>query len=104
MLTIFNVYKYRICIADFVLSSSAASLISLADYTSAFADMILLSPNLRSFAALDNDSCSSLLNWMSLIKIYYIYDRLYSYIYAPLFNVLVDLFLDIVRDLLSFFK
>lgn len=55
--------------AAFELSSSAAKRISLADSTSAFAEIILLSANLRSFAALDNDSCKSLLSWMSLMKI-----------------------------------
>jgi hypothetical protein len=73
LLTIFNVYKYLICIADLVFSSSAASLINFADYTSARAEIILLSANLRSFAALDKDSCNSLLNWISFMKIYYIY-------------------------------
>lgn len=48
--------------AALVLSSSAASLINLADSTSALAEMILLSANLLSFAALDSESCSSLLS------------------------------------------
>lgn len=65
--TVFKVYKYLICIAAFELSSSAACLISFADYTSALAEMILLSASLLSLAALDNDSCRSLLSWISLI-------------------------------------
>lgn len=69
MLTIFNVYRYLICIADFVFSSSAAIRINFADYTSAFADIILLSANLRYLAALDKDACNSELNWMSLMNI-----------------------------------
>lgn len=40
--TVFKVYKYLICMAALELSSSAACLMSLADYTSAFAEMILL--------------------------------------------------------------
>ncbi len=67
--TCFKVSRYRICIAALVLSSSAASLISLADYTSALAEMILLSANLLSLAALDSDSWSSLLSWMSFMNI-----------------------------------
>jgi hypothetical protein len=45
-----------------VLSSSAAILISLADSTSARAEMILLSASLRSLAALESESCRSLLS------------------------------------------
>jgi hypothetical protein len=60
--TVFNVYKYRICIAAFEFSYYAASFISLADYTSALAEIILLSANLLSFAALDKDYCKSLLS------------------------------------------
>ncbi len=48
--------------AALVLSSSAASLINFADSTSALAEMILLSASLLSFAALDSESCSSLLS------------------------------------------
>ena len=59
--------------AALVLSSSAASLINLADSTSALAEMILLSANLLSFAALDSESCNSLLSWISLMKISSIY-------------------------------
>ena len=54
--TIFKVYRNLICIADLVLSSSAAFLINLADSTSARAEIILLSANLLSLAALDNES------------------------------------------------
>lgn len=60
--TCFRVYRYRICMAAFEFSSSAAILISLADSTSAFAEMILLSANLRSLAALESESCRSLLS------------------------------------------
>ena len=60
--TVFKVYKYLICIAAFEFSYSAACLISFADSTSAFADIILLSASLRYFAALESDSCKSLLN------------------------------------------
>lgn len=67
--TCFKVSRYLICIAALVLSSSAASLISLADSTSARAEMILLSANLLSFAALESESWSSLLSWMSFMKI-----------------------------------
>jgi len=56
--------------ADFEFSYSAACLINLADSTSAFAEMILLSANLLSFAALERESCKSLLNWISLMNIY----------------------------------
>lgn len=65
--TVFNVSKYLICIAAFEFSSSAACLISFADSTSALADMILLSARRLSLAALESDSCKSLLNWMSLM-------------------------------------
>jgi hypothetical protein len=68
--TVLRVYKYLICIAAFEFSYYAACLISLADYTSALAEMILLYANLLSLAALDNESCKSLLSWMSLMKIY----------------------------------
>lgn len=54
--TCLSVSKYLICIAAFVLSSSAAILINLADSTSALAEMILLSANLRSLAALERES------------------------------------------------
>lgn len=60
--TCFKVSRYLICMAALVLSSSAASLINLADSTSALAEMILLSASLLSFAALDSESCSSLLS------------------------------------------
>lgn len=59
--------------ADLELSSSAASLINLAAYTSAFADMILLYASLRSFAAEDRESCKSRLSWISFMKIYSIW-------------------------------
>lgn len=55
--------------AAFEFSSSAANLINLADSTSAFAEMILLSASLRSLAALDRESWRSLLSWMSFMKI-----------------------------------
>ena len=42
--------------ADLVLNYSAAFLMSLADSTSARAEMILLSANLLSLAALESDS------------------------------------------------
>lgn len=71
--TCFKVSRYLICIAALVLSSSAASLINLADSTSARAEMILLSANLLSFAALESDSCSYLLSWISFMKISSIY-------------------------------
>lgn len=51
-----SVSRYLICIADLVLSCYAACLISLADYTSALAEIILLYASLLSFAALDNES------------------------------------------------
>ena len=54
-------------------SSSAASRISFAASTSAWADMILLSASLFSLAALDRESCRSLLSWISLMKISSIY-------------------------------
>ena len=54
--TILRVSKNLICIADLVLNYSAAFLISLADSTSARAEIILLSANLLSLAALDKDS------------------------------------------------
>lgn len=55
--------------AAFEFSSSAAIRISLADSTSAFAEMILLSASLRSLAALESESWRSLLSWISLMKI-----------------------------------
>lgn len=67
--TCFKVYKYLICMAALLFSSSAASLISLADSTSALADMILLSASLLSLAAEESESCRSLLSWISLMKI-----------------------------------
>jgi len=51
-----RVYRYLICMAALELSSSAANLINLAASTSAFADMILLSANRFSLAALDKES------------------------------------------------
>ena len=48
--------------AAFEFSSSAAIRISLADSTSAFAEMILLSASLRSLAALERESWRSLLS------------------------------------------
>lgn len=51
--------KYLICIAALLSSISAASLYSLAEATSALADIILLSANLLSFAAEDKVSCNS---------------------------------------------
>lgn len=68
--TCFRVYKYRICIAALLLSSSAAILISLAASTSARAEIILLSASLLSLAAEDRESWRSLLSWISLMKIY----------------------------------
>lgn len=65
----FTVSKYLICIAAFEFSSSAACLISLALYTSALAEIIFACAILRSLAALDNESCKSRLNCISLIKI-----------------------------------
>jgi len=67
--TCLRVSRYRICIAAFEFSYYAASLINLADSTSALAEIILLSAKRRSLAALDNESCKSLLNWISLMKI-----------------------------------
>lgn len=67
--TCLRVYRYLICMADFVFSSSAASLINLADYTSALAEIILLSANLLSLAALDRESCRSLLSCISFMNI-----------------------------------
>ncbi len=71
--TVFRVSKYLICMAAFVFNSSAACLMSFADSTSAFAEMILLSASLLSFAALESDYCKSLLSWMSLMNISSIY-------------------------------
>lgn len=67
--TYFKVSKYLICMAALLFNSSAAILINLAESTSALAEIILLSASLRSLAADDSESCNSLLNWMSLIKI-----------------------------------
>ena len=65
----FSVSRYRICMAAFEFSSSAARRISFAASTSACADMILLSASLFSLAALDSESWRSLLSWISLMKI-----------------------------------
>lgn len=64
-----SVSRYLICIAALELSRSAACLISLADSTSALAEIILLSANLLYLAVLDSASCNSLLSWMSLMNI-----------------------------------
>lgn len=60
--TCLRVSRYLICMAAFVFSSSAAILISFADSTSALAEMILLSASLRYLAALERESCNSLLS------------------------------------------
>lgn len=64
----FKVSRYLICIADCVLRISAASLISFAESTSAFAAMTFDSPILFACAAEDRDSWSSLVKDKSLIN------------------------------------
>lgn len=54
--TVFNVSKYLICIAAFEFNYYAACLISFADSTSAFAEIILLSASLLYLAALESES------------------------------------------------
>ena len=62
------VSKYLICMAAGVFKISAASLINLADSTSARAMMILASPMRICLAADDRVSCNSLLKMISLMS------------------------------------
>jgi hypothetical protein len=66
--------------------------------------MILLSAKRRSFAALESESCKSLLSCISLMKIYSICIYDIHYIYTPLSDILIDLLFNIIGYFLSFLK